>query len=497
MRQDRAGPRLPPPRASRRLPAARPGGSSRTATARAGRPGPGRRRPATVAASAAACSAGRSDRSVVTGVGVDVGKDETDDVVRVRVGQPIPAGGRHQVVGWRTHPGEMVRVLLPVGQRPEGPDLEPHRWWWRGGTGRRGHDGDRRSGSRRVAAAVGGRHLPVRRARREIARRSGVEGVRMPDAGPPEGGVYEWYQRGVQLLAEGHPAAAATLLARASGVEPGSRSILEALGRAQYDAGRYTESMTSLHRADRGQPHRRLRPLRPRAGREPRRRAPGSPPNTWPWPWRCDPTSATTPVRCAGSGPGRRRVPRDRRPCPWPPAASRPPSAAVRRGPARPRRRGLRGPRRGAGRARGPGVRPRRRHGPRVRDEQRRSDARRRGPRTSPSSGVPAEPPTSSPAPRPPRPSWRSCSAPAPACCPSAARASRRPSGRPGSPSSSEPRTGLPRSSRATAARSGGPSSPRPSSPSARVPGTSPPTPTRRSPRPAGRCPGTGRWSAW
>jgi Flp pilus assembly protein TadD len=62
----------------------------------------------------------------------------------------------------------------------------------------------------------------------------------------PEGGVYEWYQRGVQLLANGHPAAAATLLARASDVEPGSRSILEALGRAQYDAGRYAESMAAF-----------------------------------------------------------------------------------------------------------------------------------------------------------------------------------------------------------------------------------------------------------
>ena len=68
----------------------------------------------------------------------------------------------------------------------------------------------------------------------------------MPEAGPPEGGVYEWYQRGVQLLVDGHPAAAATLLARASDVEPGSRSILEALGRAQYDAGRYAESMTAF-----------------------------------------------------------------------------------------------------------------------------------------------------------------------------------------------------------------------------------------------------------
>ena len=68
----------------------------------------------------------------------------------------------------------------------------------------------------------------------------------MPDPAPPEGGVYEWYQRGVQLLADGHPAAAATLLARAADVEPGSRSILEALGRAQYDAGRYPEAMAAF-----------------------------------------------------------------------------------------------------------------------------------------------------------------------------------------------------------------------------------------------------------
>ena len=68
----------------------------------------------------------------------------------------------------------------------------------------------------------------------------------MPQTGPPGGGVYEWYQRGVQLLADGHPAAAATLLMRASDEEPGSRSILEALGRAQYDTGRYRESMAAF-----------------------------------------------------------------------------------------------------------------------------------------------------------------------------------------------------------------------------------------------------------
>jgi tetratricopeptide (TPR) repeat protein len=66
------------------------------------------------------------------------------------------------------------------------------------------------------------------------------------DAGSPGGSVYEWYRRGLQLLAEGNPAAAATLLSRAAEAEPGSRSILEALARAQYDAGRYQEAIGSF-----------------------------------------------------------------------------------------------------------------------------------------------------------------------------------------------------------------------------------------------------------
>jgi tetratricopeptide (TPR) repeat protein len=94
--------------------------------------------------------------------------------------------------------------------------------------------------------AVGGTFVPVAGNALQSCVEPGSKGVRMPEAGPPEGGVYEWFQRGVQLLAEGHPAAAATLLARAAAVEPGSRSILEALGRAQYDAGRYAESMTAF-----------------------------------------------------------------------------------------------------------------------------------------------------------------------------------------------------------------------------------------------------------
>ena len=68
----------------------------------------------------------------------------------------------------------------------------------------------------------------------------------MAEEGFPEGGVYEWYQRGMHLLGNGNPAAAATLLKRAAQAEPGSRSLLEALARAQYDAGRYREAMASF-----------------------------------------------------------------------------------------------------------------------------------------------------------------------------------------------------------------------------------------------------------
>jgi Flp pilus assembly protein TadD len=64
--------------------------------------------------------------------------------------------------------------------------------------------------------------------------------------GSTEGGVYEWYQRGLQLLGSGDPAAAATLLSRVAEAEPGSRSVREALARAQYDAGRYEEALASF-----------------------------------------------------------------------------------------------------------------------------------------------------------------------------------------------------------------------------------------------------------
>jgi tetratricopeptide (TPR) repeat protein len=61
----------------------------------------------------------------------------------------------------------------------------------------------------------------------------------------PEGSgddVHDWYRRGLDLLGRGSPAAAAQVLQRASMAEPGSRSVREALARAQFDAGRYAEA---------------------------------------------------------------------------------------------------------------------------------------------------------------------------------------------------------------------------------------------------------------
>jgi tetratricopeptide (TPR) repeat protein len=64
----------------------------------------------------------------------------------------------------------------------------------------------------------------------------------LPGQAVPEGDVHDWYRRGMELLGRGSPAAAAQVLQRASTAEPSSRSVREALARAQFDAGRYTEA---------------------------------------------------------------------------------------------------------------------------------------------------------------------------------------------------------------------------------------------------------------
>ena len=62
----------------------------------------------------------------------------------------------------------------------------------------------------------------------------------------PGGDSYTWYRRGLDLLGRGSPAAAAQLLERAAEAEPGARSVLEALGRAQFDTGRYEQAADSF-----------------------------------------------------------------------------------------------------------------------------------------------------------------------------------------------------------------------------------------------------------
>ena len=60
--------------------------------------------------------------------------------------------------------------------------------------------------------------------------------------------TYDLYQRGLELLGRGSAAAAAQLLERAAVAEPQSRSVLEALARAQFDAGQYAAAAGNFRR---------------------------------------------------------------------------------------------------------------------------------------------------------------------------------------------------------------------------------------------------------
>jgi|SRR5450432_631515 Flp pilus assembly protein TadD len=61
-------------------------------------------------------------------------------------------------------------------------------------------------------------------------------------------GPYDWYMRGLQLLQAGSAAAAEQMLSRAAAAEPQSRSVLEALGRAQFDARQYARAGATFRR---------------------------------------------------------------------------------------------------------------------------------------------------------------------------------------------------------------------------------------------------------
>jgi tetratricopeptide (TPR) repeat protein len=67
-------------------------------------------------------------------------------------------------------------------------------------------------------------------------------------AGNSDGDAYHLYQRGLSLLEGGSAAAAAQVLERAAAAEPHSRSVLEALARAQFDAGWYADAASNFRR---------------------------------------------------------------------------------------------------------------------------------------------------------------------------------------------------------------------------------------------------------
>lgn len=75
-----------------------------------------------------------------------------------------------------------------------------------------------------------------------------LDGADEQEEGLPSGEVYDWYQRGVQLLDEGDPATASQVLSRAAARVPHSRSVLEALARAQFDSEQYDQAVRSFQR---------------------------------------------------------------------------------------------------------------------------------------------------------------------------------------------------------------------------------------------------------
>jgi tetratricopeptide (TPR) repeat protein len=63
-----------------------------------------------------------------------------------------------------------------------------------------------------------------------------------------EAPAYDWFQRGMALLATGDHHAAATLLERAAGAEPGKSSIHEGLARAYFAGGRFRRALEQFTR---------------------------------------------------------------------------------------------------------------------------------------------------------------------------------------------------------------------------------------------------------
>ncbi len=81
----------------------------------------------------------------------------------------------------------------------------------------------------------------------------GGDGLPPPDVSP-RGEVYDWYMRGLSLLDSGNPAAAVQLLGHAAAAEPQSRSVREALARAQFDAGDFADARDNFDWITRADP---------------------------------------------------------------------------------------------------------------------------------------------------------------------------------------------------------------------------------------------------
>jgi tetratricopeptide (TPR) repeat protein len=73
-----------------------------------------------------------------------------------------------------------------------------------------------------------------------------AEGDPAGPPGPDGSDTYDLYRRGLDLLGRGSAAAAVQPLTRAAAAEPQSRSVLEALARAQFDARRYADAAGSF-----------------------------------------------------------------------------------------------------------------------------------------------------------------------------------------------------------------------------------------------------------
>jgi tetratricopeptide (TPR) repeat protein len=112
-----------------------------------------------------------------------------------------------------------------------------------------GSDGGRDSRSARESAAANDPESGENRRNRrsnEVPPSGESPGNGETPAG--DGDTYQLYQRGRELLERGSAAAAAQLLERAAAAEPHSRSVLEALARAQFDARQYAAAAANFRR---------------------------------------------------------------------------------------------------------------------------------------------------------------------------------------------------------------------------------------------------------